>query len=106
MMRIDAARKNRSMKKSRIITALLITVMLLVPGCAAKSADCKQPDVFCVGLVTDVGRRDDRAYNQAAWEGIQQARTSGVTDWVASIETVDARDYEENTASSRKPVTM
>ena len=96
MMRIDAARKNRSMKKSRIITALLITVMLLVPGCAAKSADCKQPDVFCVGLVTDVGRRDDRAYNQAAWEGIQQARTSGVTDWVASIETVDARDYEEN----------
>ena len=84
------------MKKSRIITAIILTVILLVPGCASKSSDCKQPDVFCVGLVTDVGRRDDRAYNQAAWEGIQQARTSGVTDWVASIETVDARDYEEN----------
>ena len=84
------------MKKSHLITALLLAVILLVPGCASKAADCKQPDVFCVGLVTDVGRRDDRAYNQAAWEGIQQAKTSGGTDWVASIETVDARDYEEN----------
>ena len=95
-MRMDAARKNRSMKKSHLITALLLTVILLVPGCASKSADCKQPDVFCVGLVTAVGRRNDRAYNQAAWEGIQQARTGGITNWVASIETVDARDYSEN----------
>ena len=95
-MRMDAARKNHSMKKSHLITALLLTIILLVPGCVSKSADCKQPDVFCVGLVTDVGRRNDRAYNQAAWEGIQQARTGGITNWVASIETVDARDYAEN----------
>ena len=75
---------------------LLLAVTLFVPGCLPKSSDCKLPDVFCVGLVTDVGRRDDHAYNQAAWDGIQQARTSGVATWVASIETVDARDYEEN----------
>ena len=49
-----------------------------------------------MGLVTDVGRRDDRAYNQAAWEGIQQAKTSGAANLVSSIETVDARDYEQN----------
>ena len=84
------------MKKTCLITALVLTMALLLPGCGAKSADCKTPEVFCVGLVTDVGRRDDHAYNQAAWEGIQQARISGVTDWVASIETVDARDYEQN----------
>ncbi len=84
------------MKKSRLVTAILLSIILLLPGCASKSADCKQPDVFCVGLVTDVGRRDDRAYNQAAWEGIQQARSSGAANWVASIETVDARDYAEN----------
>jgi basic membrane protein A and related proteins len=84
------------MKKKHLITALLLTIILLVPGCAPKSADCKQPDVFCVGLVTDVGWRDDRAYNQAAWEGIQQAKKSGAGDWIASIETVDARDYEAN----------
>ncbi len=49
-----------------------------------------------MGLVTGVGRRDDRAYNQAAWEGIQQAKRSGAADWIASIETVDARDYGAN----------
>jgi basic membrane protein A and related proteins len=84
------------MRKSRIIVALLLSAVLLVPGCSSKSVDCKQPEVFCVGLVTEVGRRNDRAYNQAAWEGIQQAKTGGVTDWVASIETADARDYQEN----------
>ena len=93
---MDATRKNESMKKSRIVTALVLMLILLVPGCASKSADCKQPEVFCVGLVTNVGLRNDRAYNQAAWEGIQQAKAAGVTNWVASIETVDARDYEAN----------
>ncbi|MGB8215161.1 MAG: BMP family ABC transporter substrate-binding protein [Anaerolineales bacterium] len=85
------------MKKLHIFTAFLVTAILFVSaGCAPKSADCKQPDVFCVGLVTDVGQRDDHAYNQAVWEGIQQAKGSGVADWIASIETVDARDYAEN----------
>jgi basic membrane protein A len=89
-------RKNFSMRKSYRLAVLLITAMLCVPGCLPKSTDCKKPDVFCVGLVTEVGRRDDRAYNQAAWNGVQQARTSGVAALVASIETVDARDYAEN----------
>lgn len=84
------------MKRSSLVVALLLSVILLVPGCAAKPTDCKQPDVFCVGLVTQVGRRDDRAYNQAVWEGVQQAKASGVANQVASIETVDARDYTEN----------
>jgi basic membrane protein A len=84
------------MKKARLVIATLVAITLLIPGCAPKAADCKQPDMFCVGLVTQVGRRDDRSYNQAAWDGIQQARNSGMADWIASIETVDARDYEEN----------
>ena len=96
MVRMDAARKNRMKKKSYFIIAILLAVVLVVPGCAPKAADCKQPEVFCVGLVTDVGRRDDHAYNQATWDGVQQAKAGGETDWVASIETVDARDYEQN----------
>jgi len=87
---------NHFMKKTRLVIALLSALTLMMPGCAPKAADCKQSDVFCVGLVTQVGRRDDRSYNQAAWDGIQQARNSGAADWIASIETVDARDYEEN----------
>jgi basic membrane protein A and related proteins len=84
------------MNKSRLVAIFLVTVMLLIAGCMPKSSDCKQPDVFCVGLVTDVGRRDDHAYNQATWDGIQQVKSNGVANWIASIETVDARDYEEN----------
>jgi basic membrane protein A len=84
------------MRRACLVSALLLLVMVLVQGCLPKSTDCKQPDVFCVGLVTNVGRRDDRSYNQAAWEALQQARTSGAATWIASIETVDARDYEEN----------
>jgi basic membrane protein A len=84
------------MKKSFPGAIILALIMLAVPGCLPKPSDCKQPEVFCVGLVTDGGRRDDRAYNQAAWEGIQQAKSSGVANLVASIETVDARDFEEN----------
>lgn len=83
-------------KKIYLALAFLVTVSLVIPGCAPKAAECKQPDVFCVGLVTQVGKRDDRSYNQAAWEGIQQDRNNGVADWIASIETVDSRDYEEN----------
>jgi basic membrane protein A and related proteins len=84
------------MHPSRSVLALLLAASLWLNGCLPKAAACEQPDVFCVGLVTDVGRRDDRSYNQAAWEGIQQAKSSGIANWTASIETVDARDYEEN----------
>jgi basic membrane protein A len=84
------------MQKSRLVATFLAMVVLLVPGCMPKLSDCTQPDVFCVGLVTDGGKLDDRAYNQAAWEGVQQAKKSGIATRIASIETVDSRDYEEN----------
>jgi basic membrane protein A len=84
------------MKKSALIPTLLLIIILLLPGCAPKAANCSQPDVFCVGLVTNTGGRDDRAYNQAVWDGIQQAKSSGVVNLATSIETVDARDYEQN----------
>jgi basic membrane protein A and related proteins len=84
------------MNKKLYLIAVLLMASLFIPGCMPKSADCRKPDVFCAGLVTEVGRRDDRSYNQAAWEGLQKAKTSGVATWIASIETVDVRDYEEN----------
>ncbi len=52
-----------------------------------------------MGLVTDGGPRDDHSYNQAAWEGIQQARAAGEVDRVDSIETVDPKDYADNIAT-------
>lgn len=58
--------------------------------------DCSQANVFCVGLVTDVGKVDDKSFNQTAWEGVEKAKTDGNADWVQYIETTDAKDYAKN----------
>ena len=84
------------MKGHCIATGLLLVAALALPGCGTKVVPCSRAEIFCVGLVTESGRRDDRSYNQAAWEGLKQGKTEGLADWIASIETVDARDYDEN----------
>lgn len=56
--------------------------------------DCASEEVFCVGLVTDVGEIDDKSFNQSAWEGVETAQEAGVQgDY---IETGDAKDYGAN----------
>jgi basic membrane protein A len=62
-------------------------------------ADCVKPEVFCVGLVTDVGKVNDKSFNQSAWEGVQKAKTDGVADLVQFLETSDAKDYAKNIAT-------
>lgn len=61
----------------------------------AEEGDCSSPDVFCVGLVTDVGEIDDKSFNQSAWEGVQQAEAD-LGAQVDYIETQDAKDYAAN----------
>jgi basic membrane protein A and related proteins len=48
-----------------------------------------------IGLVTDVGRLNDKSFNQTSWEGVQQAG-SQLGDEIKSIETVDTKDYDKN----------
>jgi basic membrane protein A and related proteins len=61
----------------------------------AAAGDCSSPDVFCIGLVTDVGQIDDKSFNQSAWEGVLAAeRELGAQ--VDFLETRDAKDYAEN----------
>ncbi len=52
-------------------------------------------DDFKVGLVTDVGRINDRSFNQSAWEGVQKAEEELGAE-IKYIETKDAKDYEDN----------
>jgi basic membrane protein A len=75
---------------------LLLLFALATTGCSSAGIDCKQQSVFCVGLVTQVGRVDDGASNQAAWEAIQRASSEGLADKTSIIETIDSRDYEAN----------
>jgi basic membrane protein A len=48
-----------------------------------------------VGLVTDVGKVDDKSFNQSAWEGVQCAQRNLGAD-VKFIETTDPKDYGKN----------
>mgnify|MGYP002623221679 CR=1 FL=1 len=59
--------------------------------------DCASEEVFCVGLVTDVGEVDDKSFNQSAWEGVLRAEEE-LGAQVDFIETSDAKDYGANIA--------
>jgi basic membrane protein A len=62
---------------------------------AETKPDCSKAETLCVGLVTDVGKIDDKSFNQSAWEGVQQAEKDlGAT--VQYIETTDPKDYAKN----------
>jgi basic membrane protein A len=84
------------MKKLPFVIAAMVITALLTPACTGSSPDCTQENVVCVGLVTAVGKVNDRAINQASWDAVQQAKTDGLADWIRYIETVDPRDYDKN----------
>ena len=63
---------------------------------AVGEADCAAEDVWCIGLVTDVGRIDDKSFNQSAWEGAQQAAEALGAAEVNYVETTNATDYAAN----------
>ncbi len=89
-----------SKKFSLLMTFVLIASTLLA-ACqpsANQKPDCSKADVFCVGLVTDVGKIDDKSFNQSAWEGVQQAQKD-LGAQVQYIETTDPKDYDKNIAT-------
>ncbi len=55
------------------------------------AADCAQPDVFCIGLVTDVGVVYDGSFNQFAWEGVLQAQA----EWGAFVDFIETQERED-----------
>ena len=87
------------MKKQYSVFAILLIASMLLTDCGAPAAaDCKSEEVFCVGMVTDVGKIDDKSFNQSAWEGVKKAETE-LGAKVQYIETTDAKDYDKNIAT-------
>lgn len=85
-------------KKIFTLLSLLIIGSMLLTACAeveVTEANCTEEEVFCVGLVTDVGEVDDKSFNQSAWEGVQKGveELKGLANYV---ETKDAKDYGAN----------
>ena len=86
------------MKKKNVMLIFLIVTAMFLSACAPAKADCASEEVFCVGLVADVGTINDKSFNQSAWEGVQQAEQD-LGAQVEYIETVDAGDYTGNIAT-------
>ncbi|MBN1665533.1 MAG: BMP family ABC transporter substrate-binding protein [Anaerolineales bacterium] len=88
------------MKKLFPILAVLMLAALALSACGggATEADCGEPDVFCVGLVTDVGEIDDKSFNQSAWEAVEAAQEELDAAVINYVETKDAKDYQSNIA--------
>ncbi|RLC97984.1 MAG: BMP family ABC transporter substrate-binding protein [Chloroflexi bacterium] len=99
------------MRKYLLITLSLLTIVALLAACGPKETevateapveitmeDCPKAEVFCVGLVTDVGKIDDKSFNQSTWEGVQLTQDELGVDIVQYIETTDSKDYGKNIA--------
>jgi basic membrane protein A len=86
------------MRKVYFVFAAILIAAMLLPACGPTAPDCSKDDVFCVGLVTDVGKVDDKSFNQGCWEGLQAAQAAGDADWIQYVETTDSKDYDKNLA--------
>jgi basic membrane protein A and related proteins len=58
--------------KLLILVALLAFVSLALTGCDDTTA-AQDPSKIRVGIVFDIGGKDDRSFNAAAWQGVQRA---------------------------------
>jgi len=90
--------RKRFIKNLRVLLAAFLVTASLGSACAPATYDCASEDVLCVGLVTDVGKINDKSFNQSAWEGVQQAQQE-FGGLVQYIETVNPRDYSKNIAT-------
>ncbi len=62
------------MKYRLLLLALLFfLVALLVSACNSQSYGADDKAKIHVGIVFDIGGKDDRSFNAAAWEGVQRA---------------------------------
>lgn len=86
------------MRKLQVALAGWFIAALLLSACISATPDCASEDVFCVGLVTNIGKVNDKSFNQSAWEGVYQSQRE-LGAQVQYIETVDPKDYDKNIAA-------
>ncbi len=106
------------MKSTRYLVAVPAALALALAGCGGSTgtsgggstdtgsaaagaptddSNCADTAVFCVGLVTDTGKVDDKSFNQAAHEGAKAA-AADLDGFYKYVETQDAKDYAANMA--------
>jgi basic membrane protein A len=53
--------------------AIFLCLCLLATGCAERTEARRQGCAIKVGIVFDIGGKNDRSFNAAAWEGVKRA---------------------------------
>jgi len=87
------------MQTSTMANTGVVGAPTVIQGSTGIAPDCTQTNIWCIGNVTDIGRVDDKSFNQSVWEGVQNARTDGYADWIQYIETSDSSDYAKNVST-------
>lgn len=64
--------KFRALLASLAVLCLLL-LALLSPACTTQSREKDDKSKVHVGIVFDIGGKDDRSFNAAAWQGVQRA---------------------------------
>jgi basic membrane protein A len=85
-------------KKMYLLMAVMMIAVSILSACQPAGGgkpDCSKPETFCVGMVTDVGKIDDKSFNQSTWEGVKLAEKD-LGAVVQYIETTDSKDYDKN----------
>ncbi|MGL5866433.1 MAG: BMP family ABC transporter substrate-binding protein [Dermatophilaceae bacterium] len=102
------------MKSTRYLVAVPAAFALALAGCGGSTGDsdststgaadgalndsnCASAEVYCIGLVTDTGKVDDKSFNQSAHDGALAAKAT-TKGFYKYIETQDAKDYAANLA--------
>jgi len=62
------------MRRLILISILAIIVFVGLTGCTGVFSRDEEPGKIRVGIVYDIGGKDDRSFNAAAWEGVKRAR--------------------------------
>lgn len=79
--------------KLLVLVAVIAVVALAMTGCSDTSAS-EDPSKIRVGIVFDIGGKDDRSFNAAAWQGVQRA---------ANDLPIVLRDIEPGTPNAIEP---
>src|SRR5687767_4353686 len=78
-----------------------------IAGACAPATAADDPSRVRVGIVFDIGGKDDRSFNAAAWAGVKCAETGKLPDGVTSCGRpslgVVVRDVEPGTPTSIEP---
>src|SRR5437667_6813742 len=80
---------------SRATLALAASAVLIFGACGSSGASPSGPKAIKIGFVTDVGTLQDKSFNEAGWNGVQDAaKAVGTTP--ANIVTKAPADYAAN----------